>query len=158
MNIHQTSPTKNKNNHTAAALTRGLTRYFRGLDQVCISEFALKNRRRADIVALDQTGVFTIVEIKSSRNDFMTDHKWQDYLEFCDRFYFAVDQSFPSELIPPTCGLIIADEYYAEIIRDCRVKKMHSARRRAMTLRFARTAAQRLINLTDQGPRELLSD
>ncbi|MBE88263.1 MAG: hypothetical protein CMM76_02335 [Rhodospirillaceae bacterium] len=158
MNAYPTSQINDKNDHTAAALTRGLSRYFRGLGQVCISEFALKNRRRADIVALDQAGFFTIVEIKSGRSDFITDHKWQDYLEFCDRFYFAVDQSFPNEIIPSTCGLIIADEYYAEIIRDCQVDKMHSARRRAMTLRFARTAAQRLTNLTDQGPRRLLSD
>ena len=158
MSTHHKEQTNGRNDHTAARLTRGLSRYFRTLGQVCISEFSLKNRRRADILALDRTGGFTIVEIKSSRSDFMTDQKWQDYLEFCDRFYFAVDQSFPHELIPSTCGLIIADEYGAEIIRNCTAKKMHSARRKAMSLRFARTAARRLMDLTDQGPRSLLAD
>jgi len=145
-----------RNDQIAAGLSRGLSRYFSDLGQVCISEFRLKSRRRADIVALDRTGIFTIVEIKSSRTDFMTDHKWQDYLEFCDRFYFAVDQSFPNELIPANCGLIIADEYGAEIIRDCPTEKLHAARRKAMSLRFARTAARRLMDLTDQGPRGLV--
>lgn len=148
--------TNERNDQVATGLTRGLSRYFGDLGQVCISEFSLKNRRRADIVALDRAGDFTIVEIKSSRADFMTDHKWQDYLEFCDQFYFAVDQSFPNELIPSTCGLIIADEYGAEIIRHCPVEKMHSARRKAMSLRFARTAARRVMDLTDLGPRGLL--
>lgn len=157
MDAHHKAQTNGRND-TATALTRGLSRYFRALGQVCISEFSLKNRRRADIVALDRAGGFTIVEIKSSRTDFMTDQKWPDYLEFCDRFYFAVEQSFPHELIPSTCGLIIADEYGAEIIRNCTAKKMHSARRKAMSLRFARTAARRLMDLTDQGPRSLLAD
>ncbi len=157
MDAHHKAQTNGRND-TATALTRGLSRYFSALGQVCISEFSLKNRRRADIVALDRAGGFTIVEIKSSRTDFMTDQKWPDYLEFCDRFYFAVDQSFPHELIPSTCGLIIADEYGAEIIRNCTAKKMHSARRKAMSLRFARTAARRLMDLTDQGPRSLLAD
>jgi hypothetical protein len=157
MDAHHKAQTNGRND-TATALTRGLSRYFRALGQVCISEFSLKNRRRADIVALDRAGGFTIVEIKSSRADFTTDQKWPDYLEFCDRFYFAVDQYFPHELIPSTCGLIIADEYGAEIIRNCTAKKMHSARRKAMSLRFARTAARRLMDLTDQGPRSLLAD
>lgn len=136
----------------AAGLARGLARHFGALGQVCLTEFRLQNRRRADVMALDRAGGFTIVEIKSSRADFMTDRKWQDYLEFCDRFYFAVDERFPAELIPENCGLIIADRFGAEIIRESDHTPLHASRRKALNLRFARTAARRLMDLTDPGP------
>jgi hypothetical protein len=136
----------------AAEIARGLTRFFAELGQVCLTEFPLKNRRRADVIALDRQGGFTIVEIKSSRADFMTDHKWQDYLEFCDRFYFAVDRSFPHELIPDECGLIVADSYGAGILRDNDPQPIHASRRKALNLRFARLAARRLMTLNDPGP------
>lgn len=136
----------------AAGLARGLSRHFRALGQVCLTEFSLHNRRRADVIALDREGAFTIVEIKSSRADFMTDQKWQEYLQFCDRFYFAVDENFPSELIPDDCGLIIADRFGAEILRESPHDPLHASRRKALNLRFARAAARRLMDLTDPGP------
>jgi hypothetical protein len=144
-----------ENTKIAAGLARGLTRFFSAMGQVSLAEFGLKNRRRADIMALDRTGVFTIVEIKSSRADFMTDLKWRDYLEFCDRFYFAVDQNFPTDLIPESCGLIIADAYGAATIRESVLARLHAARRQALSLRFARTAARRLMDLNDPGPHSL---
>ncbi|HAT34573.1 MAG TPA: DNA repair protein MmcB-related protein [Rhodospirillaceae bacterium] len=136
----------------AAGLARGLSRYFGDLGQVCLTEFRLKNRRRADVIALDRNGDFTIVEIKSSRADFMTDHKWQEYLEYCDRFYFAVDENFPAELIPDSCGLIIADRFGAAVVRESSHTQLHASRRKALSLRFARTATRRLMDLTDPGP------
>ena len=53
----------------------------------------------------------TVVEIKSCRPDFMCDRKWQDYLGYCDRFYFAVDSDFPYDLLPADEGLILADRF-----------------------------------------------
>ena len=84
------------------------------------------------------------VEVKSSRTDFQTDRKWHEYLEWCDRFYFAVPPDFPEEILPTDHGLIRTDEYDAEIFRHGPEASLAAARRKALTLRFARLAADRL--------------
>ena len=118
-----------RNTGTAEAVVRGVSRLMRSLGESCLNEFILKSGRRVDIISVDRKGAFTVIEIKSSVADFRADNKWQEYLDFCDRFYFAVEPSFPNELIPVTCGLIIADSYGAEIVRDAPIEKLHPARR-----------------------------
>ncbi|HAI33117.1 MAG TPA: DNA repair protein MmcB-related protein, partial [Thalassospira sp.] len=54
---------------------------------------------------------------KSSVEDFRVDQKWQSYLDYCDRFFFAVPMHFPKDLIPEDVGLIVADRFEAAIIR-----------------------------------------
>jgi hypothetical protein len=114
-----------------------------------LTEFSLASGRRADVMALGRGGELAIVEIKSSIADFRSDGKWPDYREFCDRFYFAVAADFPQSLIPAECGLIIADSFGAEILRESPVTTMAPARRKAVTLRFALVAADRLRRLLD---------
>lgn len=133
----------------AIGLARGIARHFEAAGLSSLAEFTVKNGRRADVIALDQKGRFTIVEIKTSLADFRSDTKWQDYLEFCDFFYFAVDTEFPRDRIPEDCGLIIADAYEATIIRPAEEFPMNGNRRRTQTLRFARTGAQRLSGRRD---------
>ena len=84
-----------------------------------------------------------IVEVKSSIADFKSDQKWPEYMPFCDEFYFAVGQDFPQELIPDEAGLIIADAFGGAILRTPERHPLKAARRKAMTLKFARLAAQR---------------
>lgn len=134
---------------TGPRLTRGVCRAFAARALTSLSEFTLANGRRADVIALDTSGELTIVEVKSSLADFRTDGKWQAYLEFCDRFYFAVPAGFPHEVLPGDCGLIVADAYDAEIVRPAPLSKLNAARRRAVLLRFARVASQRLARLSD---------
>jgi len=112
----------------------------------------LANGRRADVVALGGDGELRIIEVKSSVADFQSDHKWADYLEFCDRFAFAVPQQFPHELLPGEFGLWVADEWDAEELRPAPLTPLHPSRRKAMTLRLARLAAARLHSLLDPGP------
>jgi hypothetical protein len=92
-----------------------------------------------------------IVEIKSSVEDFRADQKWPDYEPWCDRFYFAVPETFPQELIPEACGLMVADGWGAAILRESPVRLLPHARRRALTLRAALAASERLLRLTDPG-------
>ena len=96
-------------------------------------------------MGINNKGRIIIVEIKNGPADYHSDTKWQEYLEFCDDFYFAVDRDFPLELLPDDVGLIIADEYEGEIIRPSPDYKLNAARRRNVTLRFARIAARRLF-------------
>jgi len=135
----------------AAALARGVSRYFATRGAACLLEFSLKTGRRADVMALDRQGAFTIVEIKSSRADFQSDRKWPEYLDYCDRFFFAVGPGFPVEVLPDACGLIVADAYDAEVVRESAVCSLNASRRRHLTLRFARTAGQRVMRTLDPG-------
>ncbi len=133
----------------AAEILRGVARALAAADQAVVAELALANGRRADLVALDRTGTITLVEVKASRADFLADRKWPAYLGYCDRFYFAVADGFPLELLPPEEGLIRADRFAAEVLREAPLRTLGAARRKALLIRFARASAGRLRALLD---------
>lgn len=137
--------------NTAALLSRGLVRFFASHGLVSLPEFTLRCGRRADLLCLDAKCRITIVEIKSSTEDFRCDRKWPEYLEYCDAFYFAVPEGFPQELMPAEQGLMVADGYGATVIResDADAFALNAARRRALLLQFAQLAAARLQALSD---------
>lgn len=136
------------------ALSRGVTRGLAQRGFRALAEVPLADGRRADLLALGHDGTLVIVEIKSSVADFRADRKWPDYLQWCDRLYFAVPEGFPLELIPGECGLIQADAFGAAILREAAERRLAAARRRALHLRFARLAASRLQRLLDPGAAE----
>jgi len=129
-------------------IIRGTCRLLVDLGASPILEWTLANGRRADIAALDLNDEILIVEVKSCRADFEADEKWQDYLGFADRFFFAVDRDFPQELLPAACGLIVSDRYGGAILRESPRVKLAPARRKAAMMRFARHAADRLLLAT----------
>jgi hypothetical protein len=133
----------------ALLLARGVCRALAQLGYASLVEFPLANGRRADVLALGKTGDLIIVEIKSSVADFRADRKWARYREFADRLYFAVPNGFPALLIPEECGLIVADSFGAAVLRDGVATPLAPARRRALTLRFALAAANRLRRQLD---------
>jgi len=131
----------------AALIARGVMRVFRGLDYFSITEMTLANHRRADVCALGPKGEIVIVEVKSSVADFRSDQKWPEYAPYCDRFYFAVGHGFPKNLIPESTGLIVTDGFGGAILREPETHTLAAARRKAMTLKFARKATQRLMRV-----------
>ncbi|MCL4714716.1 MAG: DNA repair protein MmcB-related protein [Alphaproteobacteria bacterium] len=126
-----------------AALARGVTRLLSDHGLASLLEVPLANGRRADVMALTAKGEIWIVETKSCLADYAVDLKWPDYIEYCDRFFFAVTESFPLELIPEEVGLIVADGFGGAVLRDSPVRPLAGARRKAVTLHFARLAAFR---------------
>lgn len=114
-----------------------------------VAEMPLPNGRRADLLALLPDGGFCIVEVKSCARDFLTDGKWPEYREYCDRLYFAVDLDFPQELIPEEVGLVVADGPDAVLVREAPSHPLAPARRRALLHRYAVVAAGRLAALQD---------
>jgi hypothetical protein len=133
----------------AAEVARGVTRLFCRQDLFAICEMPLPNGRRADLMAIDAKGGLTIVEIKVARADLLGDGKWFDYLEYCDRFFWAVPAHLARILdderyLPGEAGLIVADRYDAAVIREPVLRPLAPARRKAELLRFARRAARRL--------------
>lgn len=139
----------------ARDVARGVTRLFFRQDWMAICEVPLPNGRRADMMALCVKGIVTIVEIKVSKADLLGDRKWPDYLDYCDRFYWAVPAGFDLSLLegeaqgPDVAGLIVADRYDAAIVREAPLFPLAAARRKAETLRFARRAARRIAGLAD---------
>ena len=133
----------------AAAIVRGVARALGAADHAVLVEVPLANGRRADVLAIDRHGTVTIVEVKSSRADFASDRKWRDYLDFCDRFTFAVGAGFPLDLLPAHEGCLLADAYGAEELRPPQHRPLSAARRKAVLLRFGRLAAMRLQHLLD---------
>lgn len=142
-------PPDGRQSDRALTVFRGLGRLLRSLDFACIPELTLPNNRRADLCGLGRDGEIWIVEIKSSIEDYRTDTKWQDYLEFCDRFFFATLPDVPADIFPDAVGLVISDGFEADIVRESGLAKLPAARRKALTLRLARHAAHRLHNALD---------
>lgn len=130
-------------------IARGVCRTLAERGFACVTEFTTRERLRMDVIALGPKGEVWCVEVKSSRADFQTDRKWQGYLGWCDALFFAVPESFPTEILPHEHGLILADQYGGEILRHGCEEKLAPARRKAMTLQVARVAADRLGALTE---------
>ncbi len=135
----------------AADVVRGVARLLFRHDLTAVAEVPLSNGRRVDLFAISARGEIVIVEIKCARADLLGDGKWPEYLDYCDRFFWAVPQGFDlslfdrETLLPERTGLIVADRYDAAIIREAALTPLAAPRRKVETLRFARRAARRLL-------------
>jgi hypothetical protein len=141
----------------AADVVRGTSRWLARAGVAAIAEVPLGNRRRADLLGLDAAGRLTLVEVKVSLADLRDDRKWPDYLDYCDRFFWAVPVGMPlklfetADLAPERTGLIVADRFDAEMLREAPFVPLNAARRKAETLRLARRAAARVMAMNDPG-------
>ena len=139
----------------AAAVCRGVTRLLFRHDLMAMAEVPLDGGRRADLMALDAGGRIVIVEIKVSRADLLGDGKWPDYLDHCDRFFWAVPAGFDTgpldgpAFLPERTGVIVADRYDAAIVREAHSHPLPAHVRKRCTLAFARRAARRLVGHHD---------
>lgn len=137
---------------TAIDVARGVSRMLVRAGVAPLTEVSIGCGRRADIMGIDAAGRLTIIEIKVSLADLRGDRKWRDYLGHCDRFFWAVPAGFglgvfdAAELSPEATGLIVADRYDAEVVREAPWQApLAPARRKAETLAFARRAALRVL-------------
>ena len=128
---------------TTLQVTRGAARLLADLGYAPLAEVCLPNGRRADLMALGPNGQIFIVEVKSGLEDFRTDQKWHEYQPYCDAFAFAVAPEFPREVLPDEPGLIVADAFGGAVLREAAAAPLAGARRKALTLAFARLAALR---------------
>lgn len=161
-NVTQTNPPMTDDQSVSAPIlraaeltplvTRGVCRLLRAMGYGTLTEFPLRNGRRADALGIAANGHVVAVEVKTSIADYRGDAKWPHYRDFCDAFYFAVSPQFPRDIIPEECGLIVADHYDAAMIRDAAAHPLHPSRRKALVLQFALLAGGRLHRLTDPGP------
>jgi len=139
---------------TTGAVTRGAARLLVELGYAPLAEVTLPNGRRADLMAVGPKGQIVIVEVKSSLEDYRTDQKWGEYAPFCDAFSFAVAPHFPREVLPIGPGLIVADGFGGAVLIDAPLLPLVPARRKALTLAFARLAAMRALGAPAVGLEE----
>lgn len=130
-------------------LARGAARLLESMAYAPLTEFSLATGRRVDVFGVAKDGGLIAVEVKSSREDFLSDTKWTEYLDYCDQFYFAVPEGFPDELLPAEHGMMRVDAYGGVVLRPSAALPVKPARRKAMLARFGRTAAQRLRQTID---------
>ena len=148
---HIVVPPDGRQSAHAAAVQRGVGRLLRSYGFAVVTELGLGNGRRADVVGLSHDGEFWIVEIKSSVDDFRVDRKWPEYRTACDRLFFATHADVPPEIFPADAGLVLADAFGGEFVRNAPEHRLTSARRRQMLVRFAQAAALKLHSLVDPG-------
>lgn len=141
--------TDGRQSPAAAAICRGVRRLMWSLGFATVTELSLASGRRADVVAFSDKGEIWIIEVKSSIADFRSDSKWPEYAAYCDRLLFAVAPDFPLDILPVETGLIVADQYGAELLRPAPALQLAGARRKAVMARIARSAAVRLHALAD---------
>lgn len=134
---------------SAGDVARGVSRLLLERGFSPLLEFTLPTGRRLDVAAISEAGEITAVEIKVSLADLRADEKWPEYLEYCDRYYFAVPERFPLEALPGEHGLIVADRFGAAIVREARHAPIAAARRKSLLIRFGRTAAERFARAFD---------
>ncbi len=142
----------------AVAVARGVSRLFLRNQIMVQPEVSLRNGRRADLMGINAKGEIIIVEIKCARGDLLGDQKWTEYLEYCDRFFWACPAGFDCSpidgeaFLPERTGLIIADAYDAEIARPAALVPLAAARRKVEVERLARLAMRRLMGIADPDP------
>lgn len=144
-----TPPEDGRQSERALMIRRGTLRLLASLDFFALPEITLVSGRRADLVAVSRTGAIWIIEIKSSREDLRMDTKWPEYRPFCDRLYFATLPDVPDALFPPDAGLIVADSFGGEVVRQAADHALPAATRKALLVRLARIGAARLATLHD---------
>ena len=130
---------------TTLSVTRGAARLMLDMGYAPLLEVCLPNGRRADVMALGPKGDIVICEVKSGIEDYRVDRKWHEYLPYCDRFAFAVAPEFPREILPEEPGLIVCDGFGGAVLRDAPATPLAPARRKALTLAFARLGALRTL-------------
>lgn len=130
---------------TTLSVTRGAARLMVDLGYAPLLEVGLPNGRRADVMALGPRGDIVICEVKSGIEDYRCDLKWREYGPFCDAFYFAVAPEFPQDQLDGDCGLIVADGFGGAVVREATATPLAPARRKALTLAFARLGALRTL-------------
>lgn len=130
-------------------LARGVARLLAAMGHAALTEFVPTAGLRVDVISITPKGEIWVVECKSCRADYVADRKWQGYLDFCDRFFWAVDAGFPEEMLPDGTGLIRADPWGGELIRMAPEERLPGARRTRLMRDIARVSTMRLLALKD---------
>ena len=125
-------------------ITDAIARSYFGQGDGVLREFKLKNRRRVDLVTINDKGWITIIEIKSSPEDFLSDKKWGEYIDWADQFYFGVAHSFPISILPKEHGIITTDGFDVYQAQPSPIRKLNGSRRNNLICKMAKASMRRI--------------
>ena len=125
-------------------ITNAIARSYYGQGDGVLREFKLRNRRRVDLVIINEKGWITIIEIKSSPEDFRSDRKWGEYINWADQFYFGVAHNFPIDILPKEHGIITTDGFDVYEAQPSPVHKLNGSRRNNLMRKMAKASMRRM--------------
>ena len=131
---------------TTQRITDAIARSYYSQGDGVLREFRLKVRRRVDLITMTNKGWITIIEIKSSPEDFRNDKKWGEYIEWADQFYFGVGDNFPIKILPKEHGIITTDGFDCHKARPSMENKLNGSRRNALVRNLAYASMRRIEN------------
>tara|TARA_A100001388_G_scaffold137779_1_gene102119 strand:+ start:227 stop:664 length:438 start_codon:yes stop_codon:yes gene_type:complete len=125
-------------------ITDAIARSYFGQGDGVLREFKLKNRRRVDLVTINDKGWIIIIEIKSSPEDFLSDKKWSEYIDWADQFYFGVAHNFPISILPKEHGIITTDGFDVYQAQPSPIHKLNGSRRNNLICKMAKASMRRI--------------
>jgi hypothetical protein len=125
-------------------ITDAIARSYFGQGDGVLREFKLKNRRRVDLVTINDKGWIIIIEIKSSPEDFLSDKKWGEYIDWADQFYFGVAHNFPISILPKEHGIITTDGFDVYQAQPSPIHKLNGSRRNNLICKMAKVSMRRI--------------
>ena len=125
-------------------ITDAIARSYFGQGDGVLREFKLKNRRRVDLVIINDKGWIIIIEIKSSPEDFLSDKKWGEYIDWADQFYFGVAHNFPISILPKEHGIITTDGFDVYQAQPSPIHKLNGSRRNNLICKMAKASMRRI--------------
>ena len=125
-------------------ITDAIARSYHEQGDGVLRELKLKNRRRVDLVITNDKGWIIIIEIKSSPEDFLSDKKWSEYIEWADQFYFGVAHNFPIGILPKEHGIITTDGFDVYQAQPSPVQKINGSRRNNLIRKIAKASMRRI--------------
>ena len=125
-------------------ITDAIARSYYEQGDGVLREFKLKNRRRVDLVTINDKGWIIIIEIKSSPEDFLSDKKWGEYIDWADQFYFGVAHNFPISILPKEHGIITTDGFDVYQAQPSPIHKLNGSRRNNLICKMAKASMRRI--------------
>tara|TARA_Y100000590_G_scaffold367596_1_gene427753 strand:- start:300 stop:767 length:468 start_codon:yes stop_codon:yes gene_type:complete len=114
-----------------------------------LSEFALPNKKRVDIIALNLKKEIIIVEVKSNKTAIKLDKKWKNYLSYCNYFYFACNGNLKNISFSKNIGVIQENSKNVKIIKKSKYRNIPKNRKNNLIFKIALSAASKFHRLID---------
>ena len=124
-------------------------RFFSNKGYKVLTEFALPNKKRVDIIAINIKKQIVIVEVKSNQKKFKIDKKWKKYLNYCNYFYFSFNKYEKNIKLSKNIGIIQTNKTNAEVKKNASYTKMSKEEKNNLILNFALSAASKFHRLVD---------
>ena len=114
-----------------------------------LSEFALPNKKRVDIIGINLKKKIIIVEVKSNKKNLKYDKKWRNYLNYCNYFYFACNDKLKDFDFSENIGVIQNNSNNIRIIRKSKYKKLSENKKKELIFKIALSATSKFHRLID---------